>query len=63
MAELGAPNLAALSIFIVCWLGYEPLLKALAGRQGGVINTDMTVIRTAWMRTRSAVTATSPHAC
>jgi uncharacterized membrane protein len=50
MANLSASNLAALSIFIVCWLGYEPLLKGLARHQGGVINTDMTVIRTAWMR-------------
>lgn len=50
MPVLSAPNLAALVVFIVCWLGYEPLLKALARHQGGVINTDMTVIRTAWMR-------------
>lgn len=50
MANLSPLNLAALVVFFVCWLGYEPLLKGLARRRGGVINTDMTVIRTAWMR-------------
>ena len=50
MPYLSAPNLAALVIFIICWLGYEPLLKAMGRHRGGVINTDMTVIRTAWMR-------------
>jgi uncharacterized membrane protein len=54
MANLSPLNLAALTLFIVCWLGYEPLLKALARHQGGVINTDMTVIRTAWMRNMAA---------
>jgi uncharacterized membrane protein len=43
-------NLAALVFFLVCWLGYQPLLRALAHHRGGVINTDMTVIRTGWMR-------------
>jgi len=37
-------------VFLVCWLGYQPLLRMLALHRGGVINTDMTVIRTAWMR-------------
>jgi uncharacterized membrane protein len=50
MANLSPLNVAALVVFLVCWLGYEPLHKGLAGRKGGVINTDMTVIRTAWMR-------------
>lgn len=54
MANLSPLNLAALVVFFVCWLGYEPLLKALAQRRGGVINTDMTVIRTAWMRNMAA---------
>ncbi len=54
MPYLSAPNLAALVVFIICWLGYEPLLKALARHPGGVINTDMTVIRTAWMRNMAA---------
>jgi uncharacterized membrane protein len=42
-------NFAALAVFLVCWLGYEPLHQRL-GHRGGVLNTDMTVIRTAWMR-------------
>lgn len=50
MANLSPANLTALVVFFVCWLGYEPLLKSLARRHGGVINTDMTVIRSAWMR-------------
>jgi uncharacterized membrane protein len=53
MASLSAPNLAALVIFIICWLGYEPALRRVA-RHGGAINTDMTVIRTAWMRNMGA---------
>ena len=47
---MSALNIAALAIFTVCWLGYEPLLRLLARHGGAVINTDMTVIRTAWMR-------------
>jgi uncharacterized membrane protein len=44
-------DIAALAFFALCWLFYEPLLKALGKRRGGgLINTDMTVIRTAWMR-------------
>ena len=39
----------ALTIFVVAWVGYEPLLKA-ASRGKGLINTDMTVIRMAWMQ-------------
>jgi uncharacterized membrane protein len=46
---VNAANAAALAIFLVFWLGYEPLLKALS-RGRAVLNTDMTVIRTAWMR-------------
>lgn len=46
---LSGPDIAALALFLVGWLFYEPLLKALA-RGGGMINTDMTVIRAAWMR-------------
>ena len=40
-------DLAALIFFLVCWLFYEPLLKALS--RGKLLNTDMTVIRGAWM--------------
>ena len=43
-------DVAALGLFLVAWLFYEPLLKQLARRAGGTINTDMTVIRAAWMR-------------
>jgi uncharacterized membrane protein len=39
----------ALTIFMVAWVAYEPLLKA-ASRGKGLINTDMTVIRGAWMQ-------------
>ena len=42
-------DLTALSVFAVAWLAYEPLLKA-AARGKGAINTDMTVIRLAWMK-------------
>lgn len=42
-------DLTALIVFVVAWLAYEPLLKA-AARGKGAINTDMTVIRLAWMK-------------
>ena len=42
-------DLAAFVLFVLCWLGYEPLLKGLT-RRAQTINTDLTVIRTAWMR-------------
>jgi uncharacterized membrane protein len=42
-------DIGALAFFAVIWLAYEPLLKMFAGG-GGVINTDMTAVRTAWMR-------------
>ena len=38
-----------LSVFAACWLLYEPMLKRL-GEGGGVLNTDMTVIRRRWMQ-------------
>ena len=47
---LSAADFAALALFAIAWLAYEPLLKTIA-RGKGVINTDMTVIRAAWMRT------------
>jgi uncharacterized membrane protein len=49
LTDLPMIDWAALGIFLVCWLFYEPLLKT-AGRPGGLINSDMTVIRSAWMR-------------
>ncbi|MBI1200208.1 MAG: DUF599 family protein [Phenylobacterium sp.] len=42
-------DIAALSVFLAAWLLYEPMLTLLAKRRGGVLNTDMTVIRAAWM--------------
>lgn len=41
-------DLAALIFFALCWLFYEPLLKTLSG--GGVLNSDLRVVRGAWMR-------------
>jgi uncharacterized membrane protein len=41
------PDLAALVFFLACWLFYEPLLKLLS--RGASLNSDMTVIRGAWM--------------
>ena len=38
----------ALSLFVVCWLGYGPFLTLLA-RSSGSLNDDMTVIRRVWM--------------
>ena len=39
---------AALGLFMICWLGYDPLLKLLA-RRSGALNDDMLTIRRAWM--------------
>ena len=48
---LNTSDLAALGLFAIAWLFYEPLLSAFGKRRGGVLNTDMTVIRGAWMVT------------
>lgn len=37
----------AIALFALCWLFYEPLLKRLS--RGARLNTDMTVVRAAWM--------------
>jgi uncharacterized membrane protein len=42
-------NLAALILFGLCWLFYQPLLNLLSRRGGAVINTDLAVVRSAWM--------------
>ncbi|MBL8554066.1 MAG: DUF599 family protein [Phenylobacterium sp.] len=42
-------NIAALSLFVFAWIFYEPLLIAFGKRRGGVLNTDLAVIRVAWM--------------
>jgi len=49
MIELSPLNIAALSLFMVCWLFYQPLLNLLARRGGAVINSDLMVVRSAWM--------------
>jgi len=49
MTELSPLNIAALSLFMVCWLFYQPLLNLLGRRGGAVINTDLMVVRSAWM--------------
>lgn len=41
-------DLAALILFLVAWIAYEPVLKATAG--GSILNTDMAALRVAWMR-------------
>jgi uncharacterized membrane protein len=41
-------DLTALAVFLTAWLFYQPILKRLS-RRGGVINTDMTVVRWRWM--------------
>ncbi len=38
----------ALGLFILCWLGYGPLLGLLA-RRSGTLNDDMRIIRRVWM--------------
>ncbi len=38
----------ALALFILCWLGYGPLLTLLA-RRSGTLNDDMLIIRRVWM--------------
>ncbi len=40
---------AALALFFLCWLGYDPLLRLLA-RRFGALNQDMLSIRLAWMQ-------------
>lgn len=49
MIALTPPNIAALGLFAISWLFYQPLLRLLSrGRTGG-INSDMTAIRSRWM--------------
>ena len=42
-------DIAALALFACAWLFYQPLLQALSRRGGAAINSDMQVIRRAWM--------------
>jgi len=47
-APLTTADWTALALFLIAWAFYEPALKA-GARRGGLINTDMVVIRRAWM--------------
>jgi uncharacterized membrane protein len=42
------PDVAALALFAVLWLGYEPMVRKLS-RGRGALSRDMDVIRTGWM--------------
>lgn len=42
-------NTAALIIFFLCWLGYEPLLQKVS-KKSGLITKDLSVVRAAWMK-------------
>jgi uncharacterized membrane protein len=46
-------DIAALAFFLAAWLFYQPMLKRL-GRRGGMINSDMTVLRARWMANMAA---------
>ena len=46
-------DITALAVFLVAWLFYQPILKRLS-RRGGGINTDMTVVRRRWMANMAA---------
>jgi uncharacterized membrane protein len=46
-------DIAALVVFLTAWLFYQPMLKRLS-RRGGMINTDMTVLRARWMANMAA---------
>lgn len=45
---MGLFDWLALGLFMVCWLGYGPLLDLLA-RHSGTLNDDMKVVRRVWM--------------
>jgi uncharacterized membrane protein len=50
MIDLETKDIAALGLFVVCWLFYQPILSLLSRRGGPAINTDLNVVRSAWMR-------------
>src|SRR5579859_5608471 len=49
MIDLSPLNVAALAFFVVCWIFYQPVLTLLSRRGGAAINTDLAVVRAAWM--------------
>lgn len=42
-------DIAAAAIFALCWVAYEPILKRLSNRRGG-LNIDMASVREAWLK-------------
>lgn len=50
LRALTTADLAAFGLFAVCWLAYEPLAKRLTRGGPELINSHMTVVRTAWMQ-------------
>lgn len=42
------PDWIALIVFFIVWLGYDPMLRTIA-RHKGTLNTDMLIVRDAWM--------------
>jgi uncharacterized membrane protein len=50
---MDTPDILALALFAVCWLGYEPMLRRLS-HPNGALNTNMVVIRRAWMDNMAA---------
>src|ERR1700753_3887259 len=49
MIDLGPLNLAAIGVFAVCWLGYQPLLTLLGHGGGAVIIAVSLAVRSAWL--------------
>jgi uncharacterized membrane protein len=49
MGGFTIPDLTALGLFVIAWLAYEPVLRRLSRGQGA-INTNLTVVRCAWMQ-------------
>jgi len=42
-------DIAALAVFVFCWLGYEPFLRRIS-KSRGLITKDLSVVRRAWMK-------------
>ena len=49
MPHINPADLTALGLFLIAWFAYEPVLRRVS-RGEGAINTNMTVVRRAWMR-------------
>lgn len=46
---MGSADWAALALFLLVWLGYEPILRRVADGSGAIA-ADLTAIRAIWMR-------------